>query len=139
MCEQDLKSKRIEIEDTNGNTIMILTINEQGLLVGTDNCDIADIEDDHDEGSYEDITGLDDEEDSETDIVEEDCSPDPETKKDDRIRHVMYDLFDEYENADDIEDALCSLNSEGDVTDEEYDMALECWDEWLKEWEGDDE
>ena len=46
----------------------------------------------------------------------------------------MFKLFDEYEECDDIKDALRNMNSDGDVSDEEYDFACEHWDEILKIW-----
>lgn len=102
---------------------------------------------DPDEGSYEPVVIEDlftphpddkpDEFSDEKDLVTDEL---PTTPIDDtHIKEVMFDLFEEYKYYDGIKEALRSLNSEGDVTDEEYDMALECWDEWLKEWEGDDE
>lgn len=53
-----------------------------------------------------------------------------------RIGDIMFPLFDEYEDCDDIIDALRSLNSEGEVSDQEYDQCLEHWDEILLDWEG---
>ena len=47
----------------------------------------------------------------------------------------MFDLFDKYEEYDDIKDALRNMNSDRVVTDEEYDYAILYWDELLKEWE----
>lgn len=52
-----------------------------------------------------------------------------------KMKGIMFDLFDEYEEYDDIKDALRSLNSEGSVTDSEYDWALEHWDRYLTMWE----
>ena len=60
----------------------------------------------------------------------------PEDTADDstHISNIMFDLFDKYENHDDIKDALRSLNSEGEVTDEEYTFALLNWDKLLEVW-----
>ena len=51
------------------------------------------------------------------------------------IKNIMFDLFDEYEEYDDIKEALRSMNSLGEVSDLEYDTALDNWDNWLAEWE----
>ena len=55
----------------------------------------------------------------------------------DRARDIMWPLFDQYEDCYDIRDALRSLASEGEITEEEYDMCQYYWDELLEEWEGD--
>lgn len=55
------------------------------------------------------------------------------------IKEVMFDLFDAHPDYGSIKEDLRSLNSSGDVSDDEYDLALEFWDEWLKEWEAGDE
>ena len=52
-----------------------------------------------------------------------------------RIGQIMFDLFDSYEDCDEIIDSLRSLNSEREITDEEYDYCLEHWDEILLDWE----
>lgn len=52
-----------------------------------------------------------------------------------RIANIMFPLFDEYEECDEIEDALNSLLSEEEITEEEYDYCLEHWDEILLDWE----
>lgn len=51
------------------------------------------------------------------------------------IKNIMFDLFDEYEECDDIEEALRNMNSFGEISDSEYDTALDNWDNWLAEWE----
>ena len=51
-----------------------------------------------------------------------------------RLGDIMFPLFDEYEEYDDIKDALRDLNSYGEVTDDEYDQCLEYWDELLLDW-----
>lgn len=38
----DLLGKTLYLEDTNGNTMMIIQISEQGAIVRMDNCEIAD-------------------------------------------------------------------------------------------------
>lgn len=45
MEELDIKDKILQIEDCSGNTIMLITVNEQGCIIGCDNCEIADTED----------------------------------------------------------------------------------------------
>ena len=52
-----------------------------------------------------------------------------------RIGQIMFNLFDSYEDCDEIIDCLRSLNSEEEITDEEYDYCLEHWDEILLDWE----
>lgn len=51
------------------------------------------------------------------------------------ITKIMFDLFDKYEECDDIKNALRNMNSDGDVSDEEYDFAVDQWDNLLKIWE----
>jgi hypothetical protein len=41
----DLLGKKLYIEDTSGDTLMIMEISEQGVLTRMDNCEIADQED----------------------------------------------------------------------------------------------
>lgn len=41
----DLLGKTLYLEDTSGDTIMIIQISEQGVIIKTDNCEIADQED----------------------------------------------------------------------------------------------
>ena len=62
------------------------------------------------------------------------CYEDVEDDKD-HIKKIMFDLFNKYEECDDIKDALRDMNSDGVVTDEEYDYAILHWDELLNEWE----
>lgn len=70
------------------------------------------------------------------DVNDEDwgCYEDVEDDKD-HIKEIMFKLFDEFEECDDIKYALRDMNSDGVVTDEEYDYAVEHWEELLKEWE----
>lgn len=51
------------------------------------------------------------------------------------IINIMFDLFDKYEECDDIRDALRSLNSEGEVSEEEYAFAMLNWDDLLNKYE----
>lgn len=55
--------------------------------------------------------------------------------KNNHIKEIMFNLFDEYEEYDDIKNALRNMNSFGEVSNQEYDMALDNWDNWLAEWE----
>lgn len=41
----DLLGKTIYLEDTSGDTLMIIQISEQGAIIRMDNCEIADQED----------------------------------------------------------------------------------------------
>lgn len=61
----------------------------------------------------------------------------PEDEADDttHITNIMFDLFDKYEEHDDIKDALRSLASEGDVSDEEYAFAVMNWDKLVELWD----
>ena len=52
-----------------------------------------------------------------------------------RLKEIMYPLFDEYEDCDEITEALRSLLSEGEITEEEYDQCQAHWDAILNEWE----
>lgn len=45
MTVLDLLGKTLYLEDTSGDTIMIIQISEQGVIIKTDNCEIADQED----------------------------------------------------------------------------------------------
>ena len=68
---------------------------------------------DEDRGYYEDITKI---------------------EKHFHIIEVMFDLFNKHEECDDIKDALRNMNSDGEVSDTEYDYAIKHWEELLKEW-----
>lgn len=57
------------------------------------------------------------------------------TEKYSHVIGVMFDLFDKYEECDDIKEALRNMNSDGEVSDAEYDYAILYWEELLKEWE----
>lgn len=57
------------------------------------------------------------------------------TEKYSYIIGIMFDLFDKYEAYEDIKDALRDMNSDGAVSDTEYDYAIEHWEELSKEWE----
>ena len=63
------------------------------------------------------------------------CSYEDVEDDKDHIKKIMFDLFDKYEECDDIKDALRDMNSDGEVSETEYDYAIEHWEELLKEWE----
>lgn len=72
------------------------------------------------------------------DVNDDDWSSYEDVKKEKDMTHitnVMFDLFDRYDECDDIKDALRNMNSDGDVSDDEYDFAVEQWDNLLKIWE----
>ena len=70
------------------------------------------------------------------DVNDDDWSSYEDVEDDkDHIKEIMFDLFDKYEECDDIKDALRDMNSDGVVTDDEYDYAILHWDELSKEWE----
>ena len=43
---ENILDKTIYLENPSGDTVMIIQINEQGVLIRMDNCEIADQEDD---------------------------------------------------------------------------------------------
>lgn len=72
------------------------------------------------------------------DVNDEDWSCYEDITKTEKYSHivgVMFDLFDKYEECDDIKDALRNMNSDGEVSETEYDYAIEHWEELLKDWE----
>lgn len=72
------------------------------------------------------------------DVNDDDWSSYEDVKEEKDMTHItkiMLELFNEYEECDDIKDALRDMNSDGDVSDEEYDFALDNWDNILKIWE----
>lgn len=54
-----------------------------------------------------------------------------------KIRDILIDLFKTYTECDDIIEALRSLETEKEITAEEYDYAIKHYDEILKEVEAD--
>jgi hypothetical protein len=52
-----------------------------------------------------------------------------------RIAQIMFPLFDRYNNPDYIDTELKSLHEGHEITDEEYDICMEHWDEILLDWE----
>ncbi len=56
-------------------------------------------------------------------------------KSEQELKEILFDLFNRYEEADDIKDALRSLSSDGEITDEEYNKILSIYERWLQEYE----
>lgn len=54
-----------------------------------------------------------------------------------KIKDILIDLFKTYTECDDIIEALRSLETEKEITAEEYDYAIKHYDEILKEVEAD--
>ena len=50
------------------------------------------------------------------------------------LKEMLFNLFNQYENVEDIINALRSLNTENKITNEEYDNILLNYENWLKEW-----
>lgn len=88
---------------------------------------------DESEGSYKTIM----EDGKPTEYKDLFTPPEPEDPEDDKhIKEIMFDLFDKYKEYDHIKTALRSLHESRVITDDEYDTALDMWDIYLKEWEG---
>lgn len=50
------------------------------------------------------------------------------------LKKTLFDLFNVYENVEDIINALRSLKTENKITNEDYDNILLNYNEWLNEW-----
>lgn len=50
------------------------------------------------------------------------------------LKETLFDELDRFENYEDIIKDLRSLNSLGEISNEEYDIILKNYDKWLKEW-----
>lgn len=50
------------------------------------------------------------------------------------LKEILFNLFSEYNDYEDIISSLRSLNSENIISNEEYNIILENYDKWLKEW-----
>lgn len=48
----------------------------------------------------------------------------------------MFELFDMYDDCDDIKNAIRSLHSDQEISDAEYDTCLAQWEDYLIEYEG---
>lgn len=55
-------------------------------------------------------------------------------KKEQELKEILFDLFDDNDDADEIKDILRSMVSEWQLEQKDYDTILENWDEWLGEW-----
>lgn len=51
-----------------------------------------------------------------------------------KCKDYLFDLFEEFEDYDPIKDRLRSLNSNGDLTDAEYDFCMAEYEDILNEW-----
>lgn len=51
------------------------------------------------------------------------------------LKETLFDEFDRFEDYEDIIADLRSLNSLGELSNEKYDIILENYENWLKEWE----
>ena len=52
-----------------------------------------------------------------------------------KLKAILFDLFDQYEEADDIVESLRSLNSCDNINDNEYDTIMANYEQWLQEYE----
>lgn len=54
----------------------------------------------------------------------------------DKLKQLMFELFDMYDDYDDIKNAIRSLYSDQEISDDEYDTCLTQWEDYLIEYEG---
>lgn len=52
-----------------------------------------------------------------------------------KLKDLLFDLFDSYENYEEIVTILRSMLSEKEITEQDYNIILENYDKWLKEYE----
>ena len=52
-----------------------------------------------------------------------------------KLKELLFDLFDNYKEYEDIRDSLRSLASDNEITEQEYDIILDNYDKWLAEYE----
>lgn len=52
-----------------------------------------------------------------------------------RLKEILFDLFNQYEDAEDIIEDLRSLNTCEEITDNEYDVIMKNYEKWLQEYE----
>lgn len=50
----------------------------------------------------------------------------------DKLKEYLFDLFDEYEDSDDI---IQTLRLDENISNDDYDYLLNHWEEFLNEWE----
>ena len=58
-------------------------------------------------------------------------NPSEKNNKEEKLKKVLFDLADEYEDADQMRDALKSMESNGEISSDEYDELNSNWDKWL--------
>ena len=51
------------------------------------------------------------------------------------LKSILYNMFDDYEEVDDIISNLRSLESDNEITSDEYDEIMDNYDSWLTEYE----
>lgn len=51
------------------------------------------------------------------------------------LKNILFELFDYYDDYYDIIDCLRSFNSDNVLSKKDYDVILENYDKWLKEYE----
>lgn len=52
-----------------------------------------------------------------------------------KLKELLFDLFDTYEECEDIINSLRNLESNNKITEQEYDIILDNYDKWLAEYE----
>ena len=52
-----------------------------------------------------------------------------------KLKELLFDLFDNYKEYEDIRDSLRSLASDNEITEQEYYIILDNYDKWLAEYE----
>lgn len=52
-----------------------------------------------------------------------------------KLKEILFDILDEYEEYEDIVDTLRNIESEKMISEEEYDFIMENYDNWLEEYE----
>lgn len=52
-----------------------------------------------------------------------------------RLKEILFDLFNQYEDVEDIIEDLRSLNTCEEITDNEYDVIMKNYEKWLQEYE----
>lgn len=50
------------------------------------------------------------------------------------LKNVFFDICDKYDNYEDMKNALRSLRSTHEMTNEDYNYILTKWDEWVEEY-----
>lgn len=52
-----------------------------------------------------------------------------------RLKRLLYNLFNDYDEYEDIIDCLRSLESNNEITEQEYNTILNNYDKWLTDYE----